>query len=107
MSPRTRPHARRPTSSRQGITFLSRLGWRLSGGELTENRLVRDLGGHLEAFAFATRPEKVVDALTEALVRAGAPGAEQVPARALPPGRLSGAPGSLPDEVPGWPRPLT
>ena len=91
--------------SRTGFSLRTRRAGRLRGGSLVEREIVGQLGGAVELFALAGSAERFVPALTEVMVDAGVPGAEGIPDCALPPGVLSGAPGSHRAEIPGWPAP--
>lgn len=91
--------------SRLGMTVRVRRAGKLRDGRLVENELVAALGGSVEMFALSGSAERFVHALAPLLLAAGVPGAAEVPSRALPPGRLSGARESHRTEIPGWPAP--
>lgn len=88
--------------SRTGVSLSARREGRIRNGTLEEVEMVRAFGGTVELFALAGSAEGFVRKLTEVLLAAGVPGAEQIPSRALPPGRLSGAKGSHRTEIPGY-----
>ncbi|WP_106507632.1 hypothetical protein [Brachybacterium timonense] len=85
-----------------GVSLRVRRIGTVRNGRLRENEIVASIGSTVELFALSGSAERFVHALTAAMTNARVPGAEQIPSVALPPGRLSGAPGSHRQEIPGW-----
>lgn len=91
--------------ARGGISFAVRRVGRARGRSVSEDQMVADLGGTAEVMSVSGNPERLVRSLAAAMQDAGVVRAESVLAAALPPGQLSGAPGSHAHEIPGHPQP--
>lgn len=89
--------------STNGITFgFRRAGlWGRKG--LREDPRVTAMGGGVAVIAFSGPPERFVHTIANAAQAAGYGDAARIVNVALPPGRLSGEPGSHQEEIPGRP----
>ncbi|UQN28108.1 DUF6526 family protein [Brachybacterium kimchii] len=92
--------------SRSGISFFARRTGDLEGDALTENQMIKDLGGTIEILSASRRPTAVVGVIARALADAGIANQQQILATALPPGRLTRERGAHLREIPGHPVPF-